>query len=76
MYTHFSEIVSTVTNLLSLYTYWFLFYCRMLHDEDEKCKELNKNKRITNIMGQAIKKDTKPFSWSPCSRYFLNKFLK
>ncbi|XP_074026740.1 ADAM metallopeptidase with thrombospondin type 1 motif A isoform X3 [Leptinotarsa decemlineata] len=47
----------------------------MPHDEDGKCQQLNKDISISNIMSKVIEKDTKPFTWSPCSRYFITEFL-
>ncbi|CAH1278310.1 unnamed protein product, partial [Diabrotica balteata] len=47
----------------------------MPHDEDKKCERFNKYISITNIMSKSFKKDTKPFTWSPCSRYFITEFL-
>ncbi|XP_050511629.1 A disintegrin and metalloproteinase with thrombospondin motifs 9 isoform X2 [Diabrotica virgifera virgifera] len=47
----------------------------MPHDEDKKCERFNKHISITNIMSKSFKKDTKPFTWSPCSRYFITEFL-
>ncbi|XP_056632510.1 A disintegrin and metalloproteinase with thrombospondin motifs 9 isoform X2 [Diorhabda sublineata] len=47
----------------------------MPHDEDKKCERFNRYINNTNIMSKVIKKDTKPFTWSPCSRYYITEFL-
>ncbi|VEN49794.1 unnamed protein product [Callosobruchus maculatus] len=47
----------------------------MLHDEDKKCANFNRDITSVNIMSNSVHSRYKPFKWSPCSKHYITEFL-
>lgn len=49
----------------------------MPHDDDVKCKRFQTNgNNSQNIMSRMLDHNTHPWSWSPCSKYYVTDFLE
>ena len=48
----------------------------MVHDNDDKCKQFNSDKKSQHVMEMALGFSANPWSWSNCSRQFLTSFLE
>lgn len=48
----------------------------MPHDDDQKCSQSSEEKKEHFIMSRMLGKNTHPWAWSNCSRYYATEYLE
>ena len=53
-----------------------VFRMNMPHDDDEKCKEIEKHNETTFVMSRTLDHNSNPWEWSECSRSHVTHFIE